>query len=227
MLLDDNDGDGNVATGTTLVVAELSGNSVQLKEQFEVNGRYTSMVYNAATSTASENVVIGGGVAVNGVSSQFVLDFTVHTISGGTFLFEHFPVKYAGSGANSYDNDATHHQVVALMDVVTDSATAPWIVAVSQSVKRSEALMHDYVITRLEVLNTWAKAANNNGVHTFKFSASNGNPHERATPLAMHVYDSTVVPKMYILFHYDGSKSSWLYKFVGDGSSDKIVKQTY
>jgi len=110
------------------------------------------MMYNPATSTAPENVVIGGGVAENGDATKFVLDFTVHTISSApTFTFVHFPVKYAGGSADEYDTVEATHQVVALMDVVTDSSANPWIVAVTQSATRAEALKHGYFIIRLKM----------------------------------------------------------------------------
>ena len=109
------------------------------------------------------------------------------------------------------------------MDVVTDSSSTPWIVSVTQSVKRSDSLVNGYYITQLPMKTTWDKIEN--GGKTFKFSSSNGNPHSQATPLAMHIYDTTAAPmKMYILFHHDGSYSSWVYRFVGDGSNDKVVK---
>ena len=60
LLLDDEWSKGDATKDTTLIVVEQSGTSLLLKKQYELNGRYTSMVYNSASGG---NVVLGGGVA--------------------------------------------------------------------------------------------------------------------------------------------------------------------
>jgi hypothetical protein len=115
------------------------------------------------------------------------------------------------------------HKIFALLDVVQNGPNDPiWIVGISSSAKRTEALGEGYQFITCRVNSGLTQATDTSCATRNLDDEDSDFLSNSAIPMAMAVqWSSSGNPRPLILFHDKDSKSSWLHS----SAKVKIVKQ--